>query len=72
MCCGGRLPEKKSEEKVDRDEHEKHAKQNIRRGDHSVGCHGGAGDTKYQLIGFLAYLSVVIAIIWFLPHSPVP
>jgi hypothetical protein len=72
MCFGGPLPEKKSEENVSRDEHERHSKQNDGRSSHSAGCHGGAGDIKYQLISFLAYLSVVIAIIWFLPHRPVP
>ena len=66
MCCGAPLPEKKSEER---------AKQNDGRAGHSGGCcgfGGEAGNRKYQLIGFLVYFSVVIAIIWFLPHRPIP
>jgi hypothetical protein len=69
MCCDASSPEEKSEEP---------AKQNEDRTGHSGGCcglggwGGEAGNRKYQLIGFLVYLSIVIAIIWFLPHRPIP
>ena len=69
MCYDASSPEKKSEEP---------AKQNDGRTDHSGGCCGLGGwgrrswKIKYQLIGFLVYLSIVIAIIWFLPHRPIP